>query len=221
LNVLFDIGANRGDATSIGVAQGYKVIALEPAPVIYKALVLNFIYNPNVIPLKLAVSDSSDELVEFYEAQEDGLSSLEKSWLTGQTMPYNGKPFRTIKATTITIDKLVEMYGEPALIKVDVEGAEWRVFKGMSKKYGILTFEWTGITVDDHCAQIEYLASLGYTEVAPQFIVNHLEMPKEWFPIDGFHLCHWINQNKDEWENEGWKSAHLRPTADVGMAWVR
>ena len=221
LNVLFDIGANRGDATLAGLAQGYKVIALEPAPIIYKALVSNFIYNPNVIPLKLAVSDTSDEVVEFYEAQEDGLSSLEKAWLTEETMPYNGKPFRTIKATTITIDKLVEIYGEPDLMKIDVEGAEWNVFKGMSKKYGALTFEWTDVTLGEHCAQIEYLASLGYTEVAPQFIVNHLEEPTEWFSIQDYHLCDWVVHNKDAWEKDGWKVANLRSTADVGMVWVR
>lgn len=221
MNVLFDIGANRGDATVVGLEKGYKVIALEPAPRIYRALVANFIYNPNVIPLKLAVSDSSDESIEFYEAQEDGLSSLEKSWLTDETMPYNGKPFRTIKAITITIDNLAEIYGEPDLIKVDVEGAEWQVFKGMTKKYGTITFEWTNVTIGEHCTQLEYLASLGYTEVAPQFIVNHLEEPTEWFPIQGYHLCDWVVEHKDAWENGGWKEANLRPTADVGMVWVR
>ena len=56
MNVLFDIGANRGDATIVGLEKGYRVIALEPAPRVYKELVSNFIYNTNVIPIKLAVS---------------------------------------------------------------------------------------------------------------------------------------------------------------------
>jgi FkbM family methyltransferase len=221
LNVLFDIGANRGDATIVGLEKGYKVIALEPAPRVYKELVSNFIYNENVIPIKLAVSDSSDEVVEFYEAQEDGLSSLEKNWLTDDSMPYSGKPFRTIKATTITLDRLVEIYGEPHLIKIDVEGAEWFVFRGMTKKYGKLAFEWTEVTLKEHCNQLEYLANLGYTEVAPQFIVNHLEEPEEWFWLKDFDLYGWVSNNKDEWENGGWEKAHMRHTADVGMIWVR
>ena len=33
--LLFDIGANKGDATVSGLKKGYKVIALEPAPRVY------------------------------------------------------------------------------------------------------------------------------------------------------------------------------------------
>ena len=139
--ILFDIGANRGDATYVGLQQGYKVIALEPAPRIYKQLVSNFIYNPDVIPLKFAVSDNDNQSIEFYECDEDGLSTIEKSWLTDKNMPYHDKTYRTIKVNTITIDSLAKIYGNPDLIKIDVEGAEWNVFKGMTQKYNKLTFE--------------------------------------------------------------------------------
>lgn len=219
--ILFDIGANRGDATVAGLNKGYRVIALEPAPKIYKQLVSYFVYNPNVIPLKVAVSDSDNSRVTFYEAEEDGLSTLNKDWLTSETMPYAGKGFRTISANTITVDTLVKLYGKPDLIKIDVEGAEWSVFKGLTKNYGMLTFEWTDVTIGEHCAQLEYLESIGYTEVAPQFIVNHLDEPTEWFPLKGFHVDDWVINHKEAWTNGGWKEANLRPTADVGMIWVR
>jgi FkbM family methyltransferase len=219
--LLFDIGANRGDATVAGLNKGYKVIALEPAPRIFKQLASVFIYNSNVIPLKVAVSDEDNNRVTFYEAEEDGLSTLNKDWLTSDDMPYAGKGFRTISANTITVDTLVKLYGVPDLMKIDVEGAEWSVFKGITQKYGALTFEWTNVTSEEHCSQLEYLDGLGYTEVAPQFIVNHLEEPLEWYSIKGFHLCDWITSHKDDWEAGGWKESNLRPTADVGMVWVR
>jgi len=219
--MIFDIGANYGTFVEAALKEGRKVIALEPAPKVFARLVTSYIYNPKVVPLKLAVSETDNERVEFFEADEDGLSTLNIDWLTNQTMPYAGKPYRTVMATTITIDTLVKIYGKPDLIKIDVEGGEWSVFKGMTKNYGTLTFEWTDVTLGEHCSQLEYLASLGYTEVAPQFIVHHLQEPTEWFPIKDFHLCDWVLQNKDAWENGGWKDANLRPTADVGMCWVR
>ena len=111
--LLFDVGANRGDATIAGLTKGYRVIAIEPGPRIYRQLVANFIYNNNVVPLKFAVSDTDNQQIEFYEAEEDGLSTLNKEWLTDETMPYNGKPYRTINATTITIDSLAKIYGNP------------------------------------------------------------------------------------------------------------
>lgn len=219
--LLFDIGANRGDATLAGLQKGYKVIALEPGSRVFKELVCNFIYNKNVVPLKLAVSDADNMQIEFYEADEDGLSTINKEWLTNDSMPYVGKSFRIASATTITVDSLVKIYGKPDLIKIDVEGAEWNVFKGMSKHYGKLAFEWTDATIEEHQSQIEYLSNLGYTEIAPQFIEHHLQEPETWYTIKEQRLDDWIIQNKDSWIDGGWKQSNLRPTADVGMCWVK
>jgi len=219
--LLFDIGANRGDATIAGLNKGYQVVALEPAPRVFAELVKNFIYNTAVIPLKFAVSDSNGQLIDLYEADEDGLSSINKHWLTGDEMPYKGKPFRTVKAYTTTVDALANVYGEPDLIKIDVEGAEWSVFKGMTKHHGTLTFEWTNVTIGEHQSQLEYLKSLGYTEFGPQFIEHHLQEPKEWFSIEEYRLDDWAIKNLAKWEDGGWKKSGLRPTADVGMCWVR
>ena len=219
--LLFDIGANRGDATLSGLQKGYKVIALEPAPKVYAELVSSFIYNSNVVPIKVAVSDTDWQSIELYEAEEDGLSTLNKDWLTSVEMPYAGKPYRVVKTNTITLDTLVKIYGKPDLIKIDVEGAEWSVFKGMTGHYGKIAFEWTNVTIGEHQSQIEYLKELGYTEVAPQFIEHHLKEPDVWFPIDGFSLDDWVINNHQAWEEGGWKSSNLRPTADVGMCWVK
>lgn len=217
----FDIGANRGDWTVAALAQGYKVIALEPAPRVFGELVKNFIYHPEVIPLKYAVSGSDFQRIEFYEADEDGLSTINKDWLTDDTLPYAGKPYRTVAATTITIDQLARIYGTPDLIKIDVEGAEWQVFKGLSSKMGMIAFEWTWATWTEHLEQLKYLEIGGYTEVAPQFIEHHCQIPDIWYPIKDFDLGLWHDREAPIWEAGGWKKANLRPTADVGMIFVR
>ena len=219
--LLFDVGANRGDATVAGLAKGYKVIALEPAPRIYAELVKNFIYNPDVIPLRFAVSDKDYERIEFYEADEDGLSTMNKEWLTHKNMPYAGKPFRTIEAITITIDTLAKIYGAPDLIKIDVEGAEWSVFKGISQPYP-LTFEWSFATMESHIEQLEYLRSLGYRYFAPQFIEHHLQEPNTWMSLsDPLDLYRWVKDMSNWWMSEGWKQSGLRSTPDVGMCWIK
>lgn len=220
--LLFDIGANRGDATIAGINLGYKVIALEPAPRVFVELISNFIYNPNVIPLRLAVGEKYGERLEFYECVEDGLSTLDKDWLTKPGMPYYGKEFRTISVNTCTVDWLVEKYGRPDLMKIDVEGAEWGVLRGMSENYGKLALEWTQETMDEHNEQLQYLASIGYTEYRLQFIEDHLLEPEDgWAPITKKVELEKIRQTKEEWwTSEGWKRSNLRPTADVGMLWV-
>jgi FkbM family methyltransferase len=223
--LMFDVGANRGDAVVAGLAQGYRVIALEAAPRVFGELVNNFIYNPDVVPLKMAVSDKDGERLKFYEADEDGLSTLNKDWLTNERMPYAGKPHREIEVNTITIDTLADKYGNPDLIKIDVEGAEWQVMKGITRHYGgTLCFEWTFETMHQHEDQLDYLFTLGYREVAPQYIVSHLEQPDEWFDLrvnNSNQLLAWHQLTSDDWIDGGWKVAGLRPTADVGMIWVR
>jgi FkbM family methyltransferase len=217
----FDIGANRGDFTNAALTKGYSVVAIEPAPRVFSALVGNFIYNPNVTPLRYAVSGSDYATIEFFEAAEDGLSTLNLDWLTDESMPYAGKPYRTITATTITLDTLALKYGVPDLIKIDVEGAEWSVFKGLSSKMGTIAFEWTWATWTEHLEQLKYLEFGGYTQVAPQFIEHHCQEPEIWYDIKDFDLGIWHNQYAEAWENGGWKKSNLRPTADVGMLWVR
>ncbi len=221
---MFDIGANRGDAVIAGLDKGYKVIAIEPGPRVFKNLVSNFIYNDNVIPLKFAVSDTDNSTIEFYECVEDGLSTTNKDWLTKEGMPYAGKAYRTTRATTITIDTLADKFGAPDLIKIDVEGAEWNVLRGMTRKYGMVALEWTFETMLEHEKQMDYMYGLGYREVAAQYIEHHLEIPQAWGKLtdDNSHqLLIWHQTTSDDWIDGEWQKSNLRPTADVGMLWFK
>lgn len=223
--LLFDIGANRGDAVVAGLNFGFgKIIAVEAAPKMYSLLVRNFLYEPKVIPLRFAISDKNDERVEFYECVEDGLSSLEKGWLTDPNMPYHGKQFKTIEVTTCTLDFLIEKYGNPDLVKIDVEGAESQVLAGLTKKPKNLSFEWTINTLDEHIEQLRRLKDVnGYTEYALQYITHHLASPDEYRKLkDPEDLRQWILDTRDWWMSKGWvEQGALRQTADVGMIWVR
>jgi FkbM family methyltransferase len=221
--LMFDVGANRGHATIAALKQGYKVIALEPAPKVFINLIRNFLYNPQVIPLRLAASNVSNERIEFYEAEEDGLSTMNVEWLTNNNMPYAGKPFRTIQVNTVTLDDLIEIYGLPELVKIDVEGAEDSVLAGLTKKPAELCFEWTLETVPEHLNQLQRLMEVnGYTEFAPQYITRHLERPTDYYPISEYKsFPEWITSTSAKWSEHDWKDAGLRQSADVGMLWVR
>lgn len=223
MSLLFDVGANRGDATLAGLNKGYRVIALEPAPRVFAELACNFTYNPNVIPLRLAMSDKDDAFLEFYECVEDGLSTLNKDWLTKEGMPYAGKEFRTIQVPTMKLDTLIGKYGLPDLVKIDVEGAESQVFKGLTLKPAQLCFEWSDVTLDEHIEQLKRLKRVNkYQEYALQYITHHLEEPSEYRPLSkAKDLKAWVDETKESWIEKDWKIANLRPTADVGMLWVR
>ena len=121
--VFFDIGANKGEATWAALfLKGFtNVIALEPAPKVFYQLVFNYKDDPRVIPYRLAASSTTGDVVDFYECVEDGLSTLNEEWLTGDSYRYKGKEYEVIKATTVKLDDLIYEYGTPELIKIDVE----------------------------------------------------------------------------------------------------
>lgn len=221
--LVFDIGANIGEATAVALNKlgADKVVALEPAPKMISRLANYFSTDPRVVPLKLAVSNTDDLEIEFYECVEDGLSTTNLDWLEDDSAPYKGKPYKTIKAYTVTLDSLIKTYGEPDLMKVDVEGAELSVLEGLTHKSGTIAFEWHINWYQEVDKCLEYLYKLGYKEFAPQYIVQHLQEPVDWYPIHSIPFIDWQKASKDKWENGLWKEANLRPTADAGMIWVK
>lgn len=231
MKMFFDIGANRGEATLVALNQGFdKVIALEPAPRMFALLGANFLQDDRVVPVKLAVSDVQGEKIEFYECgngilnQGDGSSTTELFWLTDEKSRAAGIEYRVVNAVTCTMDWLIEQYGLPSLVKIDVEGGESRVIAGLSHKPERLCFEWHLEYMDKHIADLKKLAEVnGYTEYALQYITYHLEEPSEYRSIqDADNIYDWISETKDAWESGGWiTGGQLNNRADVGMIWVR
>jgi FkbM family methyltransferase len=218
--LFFDIGANKGDATFEALRLGIgRIIAVEAAPRIFKELAIKTIYSNQITPLKYAVASKDNEIVTFYEATEDGLSTLNVDWLTAEGMPYKGKEYREVKVNTITLDTLIAKYGMPDLTKIDVEGAEWEVFHGLTQYANTIAFEWTDVTLAEHQKQLQYLKGLGYTKYALQYIQPHLLAPKEYRDID-YPIADWVKETEVHWVTTGWREFGLRPTADVGMLWV-
>jgi FkbM family methyltransferase len=116
---VYDIGANVGFYTLIAASRAKRVIAVEPlaenVAYLKRHLDLNGVSNVEVWPT--AVADKEGE--ESFAAAAD----RSQGKLAGE-----GPMVRTV-----TLDRLCQTCGPPVLIKVDVEGAEYRVLLGAQK----------------------------------------------------------------------------------------
>jgi FkbM family methyltransferase len=134
-------------------------------PNTYKILKENMMQFPNVTTLEYAVSNTEDSHVTFFDCQSSVLSTLDINWLTSNESRFgdNSGKFNAIKVKAITLDKLIETYGMPDVIKVDVEGAEEHVIKSLSQKVPVLLFEWAAEWKDSLKNAVIYLTTLGFS----------------------------------------------------------
>ncbi len=90
------------------------------------------------------------------------ISTFAKHWKTGRFSNSNWD--KKIMVDVTTLDDLINKFGEPNYIKIDVEGFEYEVILGLTKKSGIISFEFTSEFIEDAFKSINYLISLGYSD---------------------------------------------------------
>jgi len=166
----FDIGANIGKWSLSNLNNCDKIISIEASPTTFQRLLSNINNNPKITCLNYAVCNSTDEYVTFYNCNADTLSTINKEWLDSDNSRfYKQFKYDVIKCKPITMDKLIEIYGVPELIKIDVEGGEFETISSLTQKVNNLCFEWASETNEITFKCIEYLQSLGFKEFAIQF----------------------------------------------------
>lgn len=180
--LIFDIGANIGRySLTYAIDSENTIISVEASPNTYNILKINMSPFTNVTALEYAVCNSKEPYITFYNCQSDTLSTLDINWLSSSDSRFGdhvGK-FSPIQVKTITLDALIEKYGVPDMLKIDVEGAEEGVIRSLSKKVPILLFEWAAEWKDSLKLAIDHLSSLGFTRFHVQ-----KEDKYSYYPLD-------------------------------------
>jgi FkbM family methyltransferase len=160
-HLYFDIGANIGNWTLKNIKDDITIISVEASPSTYEQLCNNIKNYNNIIPLNYTVCDSTEEYINFYEAENNVLSSINKEWINGDSSRFN-LSCKQILTKTISLDKLIEKYGIPNLIKIDVESAEYNCIISLTTKVEQLCFEWASENLIMILNSLNYLYKLGF-----------------------------------------------------------
>ncbi|MDO8483125.1 MAG: FkbM family methyltransferase [bacterium] len=157
--LVFDIGANTGVKTKIFNKLGNKVIAVEPQNNLCELLKKEFASNRDVVIVHNGISDHEGELTLNISSRYPGFSSFDAEWQKGTK--YESFD-RKEKVGMITLDTLIERYGLPYYCKIDVEGFEKEVIKGLTQKIPLLSFEFHSSDFGPTKECLDLLGKLGY-----------------------------------------------------------
>ncbi len=141
-DLCFDVGANIGNRTEIFLMLEAKVVAVEPQSECAKMLKLRFGKKINLINMALGEKETNASM---YISDTSEISSLSKDWIDSvsksrfKDSQWNKK--ETVKITTLT--NLIALIGVPKFCKIDVEGYEEEVLKGLSRPIEYISFEYT------------------------------------------------------------------------------
>jgi FkbM family methyltransferase len=187
-DIFYDIGANVGFFSLIGaraVGAAGRVYAFEPVDENAQAIARNARLNrfDHITVLEVAAGDR-DETAPLFVTEWDGGASLARSAIKTSERVLE----RQVQMSRV--DDLVETHGlkPPTLVKIDVEGAEMAVLRGMQRTLEdakpVVLFEVDDADVAElSCRWNEldaYLAAMGYT-------ITHL---RNSYPNVGWHVGH-------------------------------
>lgn len=183
----FDIGANIGEKSEAMLRAGAKrVVAFEPNPRVLPELRARCGHWKNWTLVEAALG-SAPGFATLFARERHGQSGLQEQW--------GGRVDATYDVPVLTLDMAIKYFGRPWYCKIDVEGWELEVLKGLSEPLPLLSFEFA--LLDGDIAKtlgcLERLSGFGAARVnitpaeASEFHFaewDALERFRGWFPGD-------------------------------------
>lgn len=175
----FDVGAQTGEKSEALLAAGGRVVAFEPNPVVLRELRARCGHHRHWV-LVAAALGSRASIATLYAHASSGQSSLHQAW--------QGDVIGTYQVPVETLDSAIERFGRPAYCKIDVEGWELEVLKGLTQPVPLISFEFhldePGISRTRLCLQRLLDLQATHANLTPAER-SSLHFDK-WIPLDEF-----------------------------------
>jgi len=166
-DLCFDVGAHVGNRLRALSRLGARVVALEPQPQCMRLLRRWYGHHPNIELVEQAVGGAGGTLTLFVSERTPTVTTLSRDWIgvVEATPGFAGVRWdRDITVRVTTLDELIARYGEPTFCKIDVEGAELDVLRGLSHPLKALSFEYIPAAIDIAVGCVSRLGELGSYE---------------------------------------------------------
>jgi FkbM family methyltransferase len=131
----FDVGANAGRISEILLELGHRVVAFEPQLQCVREVKARCApYKQRLQLLQTALGDTPGT-AELFVNKSSVRTSLDANWEQDAVV-------RTVQVPMTTLDSAIQRFGVPQYCKIDVEGWELHVLKGLHQPIPLISFEY-------------------------------------------------------------------------------
>jgi FkbM family methyltransferase len=160
-DLVFDVGLNKGDKSVLFLELGANVIGFEPQVECFNYANNRFNDNNKFKSENIAL-DNKKGIGTIFIGTHNELSSMSNVFISEtkkeRFTDYNWSDNRQIN--TDTLDNMISKYGKPNFIKIDVEGYEIEVLKGLSSQIDFISIEFVPELCNNTIECIEYVDKL-------------------------------------------------------------
>ena len=178
-DLCFDVGANVGERSETLLNAGMRVVAFEPQKVCVTQILARCRRFGD--RLKIYQGGLGAEIGEatLYTNVNTVVSSLRKDWDTFQG---------STRIPVTTLDHAIATYGRPAYCKIDVEGWELEVLKGLTQPLPLVSVEYhfKRHVLENTFACLERLAQFGNLRINITPAEELAFTSPEWLPLKDF-----------------------------------
>jgi FkbM family methyltransferase len=194
-DLAFDVGAHVGDRVASFRRLGARVIAVEPQPALVLVLRLLYGFDRDVTIEAVALGPKNGTVELKLNPPNPTVATASSEFVDAANgaAGWDGQRWtRTRMVQMKTLDGLIEKYGIPRFVKIDVEGWEDEVLAGLQYPLPMLSFEFTTIQRAVAVKAVERLAASSlYTFNAALGETQKLVHPD---PLDANNIIRWLEQ---------------------------
>ena len=178
MRLIYDIGMYDGSDTKYYLSKGYKVVAIEANPNLIedaKQMFAKEIDSKQLSLVHVAIDREEGQITLDLCADDLGSSTIVRSHLGKRQIS------GSVTVPAMPIGMVMEMYGKPWAMKIDIEGADGICVKSLTKndRPEYLSFE-VGDALRDLDELMDHVQSIGYTKFKLIQQTTFLEIHQVW-----------------------------------------